>query len=347
MAKTPEIGSEFSLSPDAPRGGWIDPLPSDTTLVRSGRDALRALLTTLRSRGRTRLIAGAFLCDALVQAAEGWTLDFVPVDDRGLPRPAELMEAARTTGERGVLLAVPLFGAPWPEALVQVAGIAKAFGVEVVEDRTHSLFSGGEPLAPIGFASLRKWFALPDGGACWGLPIATPTAADDTLVDLRADAMRRKHRFLTEGRGRKTEFLTRIGAAEEHLDGVDDVAAMSMTSRRLLTAPPDLLYARRRNYERLFHTLPTWLRPVSPALGPETCPLGLAVATHHRDALKAHLIRRRIYPAWHWKRPDAVEPDRFPGAAGLADSILTLVCDQRYSLDDMDRTSAALKGFRP
>ncbi len=346
MASTPEIGSEFALGPGT-SPGWLEPLPHDATLLRSGRDALRAILNTLRGRGRDRLILGAFQCDAVLQAAEGWTIDPVPVDDRGLPRADALFSVARAVGERGVLLAVPLFGFPWPEALGQVAGMCRALGVEIVEDRTHSLLTTAEPLAPIGFASLRKWFGLPDGGAAWGLPIATPGDADDELAALRLEAMTAKHAYLEFGKGKKAAFLKSLGAAEEFLDGRDGVRAMSWSSRERLAADVPAIRARRRaNFGRLWHGLPSSLRPLVPELTDGVVPLGLPVVGPERDALKQHLVRRRIYPAWHWKRPEAIDPNTFPRAASIADSVMTLVCDQRYDAEDMDRTLSALRSFK-
>jgi hypothetical protein len=348
MPAAPEIGSEFSLDPSPSSGGWLDVLPSDSTLLRSGRDGLRAILRTLHARGRRRLVAGAFLCDALLQAAEGWQIDLVPVDEHGLPRADALLSVARDAGDQGVLLAVPLFGAPWSKALAQVAGMARAFGLEVVEDRTHSLFGGFEPIAPIGFASLRKWFALPDGGAAWGLATGAMGDPDQGLVSLREDAMSRKQAYLESGRGKKADFLNRLAAAEELLDTTDDVAAMSMVSRQRLGEDLVGLRARRRaNFERLWHGLPSSMLPLVPALGPDTVPLGLPITTPHRDALKAHLIRRRIYPAWHWQLPARVDARIFTRAASIADTVLTLVCDQRYGPEDMDRTLTALRGFKP
>jgi hypothetical protein len=177
-------------------------------------------------------------------------------------------------------------------------------------------------------------------------------ADDDTFVALRQSAMTAKHDYLSAGRGRKSDFLAAQTAAEEYLDDVPTGSVgMSRTSRALLgqVDAPSLIQARRRHFARLAEGLGAlpMLRPLVPDLPSGVCPLGLPVVTPHRDALKRHRVRRHIYPAWHWARPDAVDPAAHPTAAGLAESVMTLVCDQRYNLRDMDRTLDALGRFRP
>jgi hypothetical protein len=58
-------------------------------------------------------------------------------------------------------------------------------------------------------------------------------------------------------------------------------------------------------------------------------------ATEHRNAVRKKLIEAQIYCPIHWPKP-AMIPADFE-ANKIYDTELSLICDQRYNLDDMDR----------
>ena len=59
--------------------------------------------------------------------------------------------------------------------------------------------------------------------------------------------------------------------------------------------------------------------------------------------MRAHLIRNGIYCPIHWAIPDEVRLNT--ETKKLYDEELSLVCDQRYCLGDMDRTLTTIEAF--
>jgi hypothetical protein len=76
----------------------------------------------------------------------------------------------------------------------------------------------------------------------------------------------------------------------------------------------------------LFSELPT-----------DVVPLGYPIRLKNRDHVRQMLFDDNIYPPVHWPISGVV-PKRFIGSHRLADTILTLVCDHRYNMSDMERT---------
>lgn len=346
----PEIGSEFPLVPGASRGGRAlagTTLGRPRSLLRSGRDALRALLEVCPP-GPVGL--PAYACESLHQACAEREVRVLPVDSSLHPRPEAVQRF-----DGAVLVFLPLWGGDAPEALRQEVARARGAGLVVLEDRTHCLLSPGvEPVSEVGFASLRKWAAMPDGGCCYGLSTGrTPIEPGTPFAERRRDAMSRKARWLQGATEPKEEWLRDLGAAEHLLDASPLPRAMSEAGRRALDQVDWALVARRRrqNERRLragLRGLPLTfaVRPDEEALPESVTPLGGVVFFPEpdlRDRVRRALIRERIYCPVHWPLPSAVSPDAHPDAWNAGARILTLPCDQRYDFEDMDRLVDAVR----
>jgi hypothetical protein len=311
------------------------------------------LLQVLRRRGRTQLAVPAYLCESLLQAADGsHEFTFLPVDAQLAPRAAAIEEFGRTAGEQGVLALVAPFGFALPGAVLEASAVAAQCGVLLLEDRSHSLFS---PPAQVGvqrgFASLRKWAAVPDGGVLFGPEAARasrPQSPGGTIFSLRRDAMLIKGSWLRDPVGPKSAFLQPLRRAEQALDEFTGLRPMDPLSEVLFSRlnVPELIFRRRLNYRLLLDGLRSLpgIRAVFPQLPPSICPLGMVVDCDDRDGLRAALTAQRIFCPVHWPLPAAVTEGAFPEEHRLARRLLTLPCDQRYELRDMERLLSVLRG---
>ncbi|HET9051049.1 MAG TPA: hypothetical protein VFO60_05055, partial [Candidatus Dormibacteraeota bacterium] len=76
----------------------------------------------------------------MLEAAEGtgrdWSVHLVDVDDSLAPLAQGIDRATTQAPERSCLLAMPLFGAPYPPSAVAAIGAAESRGVEVCWDVT-------------------------------------------------------------------------------------------------------------------------------------------------------------------------------------------------------------------
>ena len=75
-------------------------------------------------------------------------------------------------------------------------------------------------------------------------------------------------------------------------------------------------------------------------------PLAYVARMKNRDSTRSRLRDERIFCPVHWRLPDEVSPRRFPDAAKLAATCLSLPIDQRYGAGDMDRIALALGNKR-
>ncbi|MFL6464665.1 MAG: hypothetical protein ACJ73N_09690 [Bryobacteraceae bacterium] len=115
--------------------------------------------------------------------------------------------------------------------------------------------------------------------------------------------------------------------------------APSDLSKMLLTCGTDYehIRARRReNYFRLREKLEGYA--MFSHMGENTIPLGFPVLVdpRRRDGILRRLYEKRIYPPVHW-RINGIVPPEFCASHTVSNSIMTLICDQRYTLEDMDR----------
>jgi hypothetical protein len=349
-----EIGSEFPLRPGG-GGSWslkafVEGGP--ILLLGSGREALRLLLHDAAARGRHRVAFPAFLCPALLEALHPTqTPMFLPTTPQLAPTPEALALLARDRdADVTVLVVAPYFGAAHRPAIEEAIEVAWEAGVEVVEDRSHSLFSrGAHVTAARGCASLRKWSGLADGGIAFGTTVddLKPTMeAGGPSFDLRREGMQAKARWLDDAQGDKQTFLDLIGRGEAALSAVEGVRPMTDESRAALLDWDirAIREARQANAHRLLHGLRS-IFGVDPLIqfGEDETPLGVPILCRDRDRLRRGLIAERIYCPIHWVLPPAVTPQAFEHEHAVQDQILTLVCDQRYGPEDMDRTLHALR----
>lgn len=96
---------------------------------------------------------------------------------------------------------------------------------------------------------------------------------------------------------------------------------------------------RRANYERLLETAGEYA--LFPDLEPDVAPLGFPVRVNPeiRDRVLKQLHAARIYAPVHWPI-EGIVPHSFRSSHDLALSSLTLLCDQRCTLRDMDRQAS-------
>jgi dTDP-4-amino-4,6-dideoxygalactose transaminase len=103
---------------------------------------------------------------------------------------------------------------------------------------------------------------------------------------------------------------------------------------------PELARRRRTNYVFLTAAL----RPIAllPDLPAGVVPLGFPVVVPNRDAIRHELFAQNIFPPVHWPVDPAV-PAAFTASRRLADRIMTIPCDQRYTPRDLERVVACLR----
>ncbi len=338
-----EIGSEYWLTDSTEERAPVWERFSDGELFAekefyvSGRSALHGIISDVKKERECRTAyLPSYCCDSMVAPFldHGMTVEFYSViPDSGI---CSVIDERKKCD---VVLTVDYFGygserCPLPEAVH-------------IHDVTHSLLSGScRNDADYIFGSLRKWGAVAGAGFAAkrkGSFLVHPERGEHrAFLELRRRGYSLKADYILKGEGEKSPFLDAFSSAEELLD--EDYAGYAADADSLLQAEEIGACAekRRENAKRLLAALGN-LRCVTPIygeVGEECVPLFVPVLVKDgkRDALRSFLIKNRVYCPVHWPRHSGLGGE-------LYENELSLICDQRYGPDDMDRTAELITEF--
>ncbi len=369
-----EIGSFFEINPaTVKKGGEASTLhlsqvdkygKEHCCYTASGREAIElALISLERERPdiRKRCLLPAYMCDCvfLPFLHRGWELVFYPVD-RELEAAGEEIFRLALEHDPGLIFIHPYYGADTCAGLRrQLAGLRRS-GVLVMEDVTQSYYleeAGKDADFVVG--SLRKWYAVPDGGfVASDIPLAEDVLetgeeyARERLVPLvqKWEYLKEKERrtggALTAGwLPRKAEYLKRNRNLENALDCYQGVRRISRISAEILSRVDEEGARRRReeNYHALYQHICGMKRLWAILPEKEThAPLYLPVYVKERDSLQRFLAGYGIYAPVLW--PVGEENKDFLQGDGtyIFEHMLALPIDQRYDAGDMEQLAEVL-----
>ena len=109
----------------------------------------------------------------------------------------------------------------------------------------------------------------------------------------------------------------------------------------------DAIRKRQENYRYLLEHLPEipGVRPVFPALPDTVCPMFFAFFAEDREPLLQHLADCDIPPKVYWPVPPFVKAEDYPGAQYIYSHILSVSCDERFTVSDMQKIADAFAQF--
>lgn len=369
-----EIGSIFEIDPATVReGGKTEALhlaqvekygKRQCCFTASGREAIELALITLEREKpdiSKRCLMPAYMCDCvfLPFVSHGWELCFYPVN-RDLEPSGEDFARLAQAQESGLIFIHPYYGSDTCAGLRGQLAALRGKGVFVMEDVTQSYYleaAGKEADFVVG--SLRKWYAVPDGGfVVSDLPLAQDRMesgeayAKERLIPLvqKWEYLREKERrtggALTVGwLPKKAAYLNRNRSLENELDSYRGVRRISDISADILRRTDEEEAGRRRteNYRMLYDQIrgmkrlwPTLLREEAQA------PLYLPVYAKERDGLQRFLAQHGIYAPTLWpvgeENRDFLKGDE----AYIFAHMLALPIDQRYGTEEMERIAQVL-----
>ena len=332
-----EIGSEF----------WdVDVLdtengcfPKNVQWYIAGRSALQAIIKDLD--GKKTVAMPSWCCDSMLRpfVDAGYRVDFYPVFFDG----QQIRQEPRL--ESDVLFLMDYFGYSSDDT-------KKINHPCIIRDMTHSIFSSSDNNAHYYFGSLRKWCGVWTGGYAWTgdrHPLPTTESVCSDYVELRQKAMDLKRAFIESMEtGEKGDvqkpFLKVFGQAEDMLETIGIASAAQRDIQVAARLDISTIKRKRReNAQELMGKLGEHL--LFPNMSATDCPLFVPVclANEKRDALRRKLIQERIYCPIHWPVSEYHRLDSC--TRPLYEEELSLVCDQRYSVDDMERMIQVIKRF--
>lgn len=337
-----DIGSEFERPALDGPGNLRAWLPSEAVAVTAGRQALGLVAGELAASGVSIVLAPDHYCDSMTEPFDrhGLTVIPVPTTFDTLPEPAALAATVDEAPNCAILFS-ETFGCAASASLAAVLDDARAEGHAVVVDRTHSFLAPASYVGDYAVASLRKLLPIPDGAWVTGLadpPVLGAHREAELFAGLRSQAATLKRQYLDEERDDEAHRAA-FERAEDLLERLPDTCPMSDASLELLDHldPKRLRAGRLANAERLTALLEGLPIRVVNGNGWRNSPSYVVISTHDVNSLRNHLISEAIYCPVHWPEPRGLR-------AGVVwrHDLLSLVIDQRYTGDDMERMAAEI-----
>lgn len=327
-----EIGSEFWDVPTIDQQNKL--FPEFAQWFLSGRSALQAMITDL---GEARSVSlPSWCCDSMIKpfVDAGYEVHFYPVYWReGLVQEISL--------DSDVLFLMDYFG-----YTSDAPNISDHKGV-IIRDVTHSLFSSSYFDADYYFGSFRKWCGVWTGGYAWtkdGHRLVEEKGDDFGYIPLRERAMNLKNSYIHGWGVTDKNYLRIFDEAEDALERVGIAPADIRDIDLAKKLDVEFIKTRRRaNAEVLRAALPDWL--MFPKLSSTDVPMfvPILVPDGKRDGMRRHLIKNEIYCPVHWPVSEYHKLDE--RTAYIYQNELSLVCDQRYTEDDMYRMVETIKEY--
>ena len=330
-----EIGSEFW---DVPIVDGLNTIfPSDTVWYLSGRCALRAIIKDVKRKIHFRKVAlPSWCCDSMIIpfVEENVEVTFYSVTYT----EGRLRQDFSSVAGCDAMLVMDYFGyrREWDYS----------FDGIVIYDATHGILCGGLRDADYTFGSLRKWAGFYTGGFAFakeGGLLVEGLDTDAPYIAMRQDAMKQKRQYIAEQSSSK-DYLSVFSQAETMLDLPSSGAGSSedvVAARHLNTE--FIRSKRRENAAVLMDSLSDYV--IFPELREDDCPLfvPLLLPESDRDALRRHLIAKEIYCPIHWPLTAVHKLDS--DQREIYQREISIVCDQRYGLADMQRICSEIRDF--
>ena len=342
-----EIGSEFWEVPLSEKENNL--LRGNVRNTLSGRTALELIARDLRhERGAKSIHMPAYCCESMMEPfkKQGYVIKLYAVE----PYSKTIHRQIFTDHGCDAILLMDYFGFEAEETSV-FAMIEKLRGTAVILDKVQTAFTktAAEEYADYTVTSWRKWFfsnAATVEKKCGEWRVSEEKKVNEEYISLRRNAARLKANYIENGVDEKQKFLVPFGEAEEILDNdFSDYAAEEESLEEIRHADVDLIISRRRENAALIYDalskLPTEIiHPLYAEMGEKDVPLFVPVLVKPeiRADLRMYLIKNETYCPIHW-------PSELGGANKLYDGELSLVCDQRYGIDDMKREITLIKEF--
>ena len=235
----------------------------------------------------------------------------------------------------------------------ELADLHKHPNITIINDFTHSWLSQNQIEAHFYIASLRKWLQTPDGGILASninLTFNNKNILDydreQTNTYIKASLL--KNRYLDNDASiSKDQFLPLFNDSVACFRK-KEIRAMSPISKTIYdnTNYQEVTIKRKKNCQYLIdHIKNPYIEKIFSSVPDDAVPFYLPVyVKKDRKKFQQHLAANNIYCPIHWNVPEYIA--NTPFANEIYPQIISLVCDQRYDLDDMERFVATVNNYK-
>lgn len=330
-----EIGSEFwTLC----RSVYTKNTTSEVYLL-SGRTALHFIIEDIvKTRMPRKVLLPSYCCESIILpfVQTGIDIQFYQVNFDGIDYPYD--------NDADVVFLIDYFGY---EILKngEIARAERQAGKVILYDATHKI--NGNPqvqaYADYSFCSYRKWFYCNyakaikhTGDFCQDNRLIS----NERYIAIRDEAAFEKEKYFAGLTGGKEGFLAMFSTAEQMLDedyiGYAGIAVdfdlREISKKRRENAA--YLISELKNFSQI----KLWRDNIMSDDVPLFVPI--MVSPLLRNDLRSALIKENIYCPIHWAKSPL-----HGKCNDLYDTELSLICDQRYDIKDMERMFRVIKDY--
>jgi len=331
------IGGEFEIDLSIQREFVPQP---DTYYYASGRTALYQILRSLGPQ-HTKVWMPDWLCHTMVEAAEMAKTEVVFYElNSDFKATLEALDKSGFSDGEAVLM-VNYFG------LLDLTLTAKVIKEQypqsiVIEDDVQAYWRFAEkdnPYADYRFTSMRKAFAIPDGGLVETLRPMPDVTGHNTFAPFKVKAgVMKLHRGQE---GIKDEDYLALFRQGDELISESYEGRMSDDSKRLFTGT-DFEQAkrqRRANTKVILEGLKSLgIKPLI-EVPADAVPLFIPIYLENRDEVRRRMFQHEVFCPIHWPLEGLVVKK----GKDMAEHELSLIVDQRYGQKEMDEIINFLK----
>jgi len=332
------LGGEFEIDLSIQRDTF-KPAP-DTYYYASGRAALYQILKSLKDKV-TKIWFPDWLCHTMVEAAQkaGFEYDFYELSDKFMATVEAL--DAKDFKDGCLVLLINYFGLQDLTATAKAIKEAYANAI-IIEDDVQAYYCFAEetnPYADYRFTSLRKTFSSPDGGLVYTKHLMPLATQPNTFAKYKIEAGVMKSHRGKEGI-KDEDYLALFEKGSELIDeNYDNV--MSLDSQRLF-AGTDLQRVKQKRQENAAFLL-EGLKSLSVAplieVPKDKVPLFVSIWLEDRNTIRKKMFQNEVFCPVHWP----LEGLPLKKGAEMEQHELSLIVDQRYTIEDMELIIKHLK----
>ncbi len=334
------IGGEFPIAvTDVLNAEGRHSATPDVYTYSSGRAALYQILNYLKQdKGIMRVLLPDYLCSSVLVPVKALGLEFAFYQiDESLE--LEQDNLSKFYGDNTVILLINYFGLKNLDK--QIKAIRKIDeSAIIIEDDVQAYYEFLKPLGDVDFkfTSLRKTFAIPDGGLVKTKHCMPVVDKPNTFGQYKAAAALLKS--MREGNFNDKIYLEMFEKGESLIDEEIECGMSRIAEKLYYFINDEHVKVRRlNNAHYLLEELgKIGVKPILP-LNEGHVPLFIPITLERRNEVRKAMFQKEIFCPVHWPL-EGLELQR---GRVMAEKELSLIIDQRYGRKEMDEIIAVLK----
>lgn len=312
-----------------------------------GREAIKGAICNIEKdmlHINKKCLLPQYTCETVVLpfVHAGWEVEFYPIEKMLNINLYEFVEIVKNVNP-SVILFHPYYGMEFDVEIIKFLQSCQKKNVRIIEDLTQALsFMKKAQWSDYRIISLRKWFGIPDGGIFIGKGAKELIKDEEwkTFVDIKLQAQNLKKNYLNGDKTINKEVFLRLNSeAEKFIDTCKCIHAISKgTLLELESIDIDMVLQKRQENADYLELHLKELAPMITVIPREKeSPLYYPVFVKNREEIQQYLCKNDIYASVIWKEPEQIQIEKCMDTKYIYEHILALPCDQRYSIEDMDR----------